>query len=440
MPRSPVRSLVLALGVCAGLGLYVWLNGVLVWPFLSRSRGDFGYQYPAAKALLDSASPFGAPWYDYPPLAPVLLAPLALLPFEQARVTWFLLGQACLLGAALLLVRPLGRAVHEQTPVPGARAAALAVGLVWLCAGTLQENLALGQWNPVLLLLLALAWRLEAANPGRAAAVLGVAAGIKIWPGLLLAASLLQQRWRAFAQGLAATAAALILPGLTIALTVPPPHLPVHGHFWMGSPAPLNLSLPAAVLRATYLDEEPGPTGIPHDWEIGDNTELLDLTPSRRTLSVAVSLAVLAAGLGVLVWKTGWPRRPRCTTDGLPLLAALVALALLAAPLAWYHYQLLQLPGIAWLATERLRETAEAGPRKKAQVGNRLRGVLPLLGLVGLLGLLTGLTRPYIWAPLARRLGAGEITALQAPGWGVPALGIVLFALLVREIGRGGRR
>lgn len=436
MPRRHVRSLILALGVCAGLGVYVWLNGVLVWPFLFRSRGDFGYQYPAAKALLEGASPFGAPWYDYPPLAPLLLAPLALLPFEQARVVWFLLLQACLVGAALLLVRPLARVGHEQTGVPRAGAAALAVGGVWLLAGTLQENLALGQWNPVLLLLLALAWRLDAAYPGRSAAVLGVAAGIKIWPGLLLAASLLQQRWRALAQGLAAIAAALILPGLAIAALVPPPHLPVHGQFWMGSPAPLNLSLPAAVLRATYLDEEPGPAGLPHDWEVGNNTELLDLTPARRTLSVTVSLAVLATGLGILVWKSGWPRRPPSTTEGLPLLAALVALALLAAPLAWYHYQLLQLPGIAWLAAERIRLMAPADPWKKAQVGERLRGFLPLLGLVALL---TGLTRPYLWAPLARRLGAGEITALQVPGWGVPALGIVLFGLLVREIGRGGR-
>jgi len=36
-------------------------------------------------------------------------------------------------------------------------------------------------------------------------------------------------------------------------------------------------------------------------------------------------------------------------TPRLPVYAALIALALAAAPVSWYHYRLLHLPGLAWL-------------------------------------------------------------------------------------------
>jgi hypothetical protein len=409
-------------GLAAVLGLWVWLDGVRVWPHLFRSAGDFGYQYTAAAALLAGASPYSSPWYDYPPLPPLALVPFALLPLDAARIAWFFAGHACLLGAALLLVRPLG----------GHRAAAATVAGVWLLAGTVQENLALGQWNPVLLLLVVLALRWDGSRPARSAAVLGLAAALKIWPGLLLAADLSRRRGRALAAGLAAAAAGVVLPVLALALLTGPPYRPTHGTYWMGSPHPLNFSLPAAVLRASYGPADPVLHGVPLDWELGNNTSELRLAPGRRALSVAVSLAVLAGGLGVLALRALTPvpspisppspgrgaPPPICNPrDGALLLAALVALALVAAPLAWYHYQLLQLPGFALLAAPRLRS----------------RAVLPLLGLAALLA---GLTRTQFYASLARALGAGELAALQTSGWIVPLLGLLLFGLLVRELGR----
>ena len=418
MPRPSARLPVLALGVGAGAA-HVWLNGVLVWPYLGRTGGDFQHQYEAAARLLAGGSPFGSAWYDYPPLPALLLLPLAGMSFEAARLAWFLIGHLCLLGAALLLVRPLG----------GDRAAVLAVGGAWLLGGTVQENLVLGQWNPVLLLLLALALWFDARRPAGAAGLLGLAAAIKIWPGLLLAADLLRRRRRALATGLAVAAGGVILPGLAIAALAPPPHLPTHGAFWMGSPAPLNLSLPAAALRATYRGADRPGAAMPLDWEVGNNPAVLQLSPERRMLSLAVSLALLLAGLLLLAYRTG---RRNFSLSGPPLLAALVALALVAAPIAWYHYQLLQLPGIAWLAAGRLRGLAAVDPQKKAPGREGVRGVLPLLGLVALL---IGLTRAHLWYPVARWLGAGEGQAVQVAGWAVPALGIVLFLLLVRELG-----
>jgi hypothetical protein len=57
---------------------------------------------------------------------------------DGARVAWFLVSHACLLGAAACLWRPLG-----------ADLAALAIlGALGSLGGTIQENLALGQRRP----------------------------------------------------------------------------------------------------------------------------------------------------------------------------------------------------------------------------------------------------------------------------------------------------
>jgi hypothetical protein len=306
-----------------------------VWPFLFRSVGDFGNHYEAGQALLRGESPF-ANWLNYPPLHPFLMVPLALLDYETARIVWFLVGHACLLGAAVLLWRPLG----------GDYAAFVAVGVVWAFAGAAQESLGLGQVTPLLLLLVVWAMRPSPPTSGSGTA-LGLATAIKLWPGVLLAGELLTGRWRALRTGIVVAILGVAVPQILLMALVPPPWGPLNSRYWMGTPAPLNVSIPATALRLTYNPSD-GP--VPKDWEAGNHTALR-LPDWRWAVSATTAGVVLVAGL-LLVARF---RRGADPENRIPLLASLVALALLASPIAWYHYQMMQFPGLAWLTADAFR-------------------------------------------------------------------------------------
>jgi alpha-1,2-mannosyltransferase len=370
------------------LGVYLYRNGVVVWPFLFRSVGDFGNHHEAGRALLSGESPF-ANWLNYPPLHPFLMVPLALLDYETARVAWFLAGHACLLGSALLLWRPLG----------GDLAAFVAVGAVWAFAGAAQESLGLGQVTPLLLLLVVWAMRSSSAGSGTA---LGLATAVKFWPGVLLAGELLARRWRALRMGIVVAILGVAVPQLLLMALVPPPWSPLNSRYWMGTPAPLNVSLPATALRLTYSRSD---DRVPEDWERGNHTAL-QLPAWRWAVSAGTSAATLAAGLLLTVWAAGRRAAPKAR---IPLLASLVALALLASPISWYHYQMMQFPGLAWLTADAFRRRA----------WSRLAGVTALE---------FALTRSEF-----RDLLAGHP---MLPGIALALLGVILFGLLLAEVRR----
>ncbi len=106
--------------------------------FLDSTGGDFRHYYDAATEWLSGGSPFSVPGFDYPPLLAYLVGPFALLPLETPRLAWFLLSLLCLILAAWGVWRWLG----------ADWAALVAVGGVWSLAGTVRENLVLGQVNP----------------------------------------------------------------------------------------------------------------------------------------------------------------------------------------------------------------------------------------------------------------------------------------------------
>jgi glycosyl transferase family 87 len=392
--------------------VYLWRTVPAVWSFLFRSPGDFGYNFAAAQALLHGESPFGQ-GFTYPPLVPLLFVPLVPLGLDGARVAWYLIGQASTVGAAAALVPSLG-----EDASPGA--ALVAISWLWALGGAIPENLALGQMNPPLLLLIALAMRWATARPGQrasGAAALGAATALKVWPGLLLLPWLRRGRRRALAVGLAIAGLSVLLPWLLYRATVPPPHLPTGTHYWMGTPALLNFSLPAAALRGTYRWSGHGP--MPADWESGTLPAALRLAPYRRRLSVAVSLATLAAGLAALGMRLSWTAAQgrRGARDELAVLAYLAGLCVVASPVAWYHYQLFLLPGAALVAA--------------ACLGRRAYGRLALA---------TALALAAAWAnrgvEAAQRLGIEIPRYLFAAGLAVPLLDMALLALVLAEIGR----
>ncbi|MEO8198100.1 MAG: glycosyltransferase 87 family protein [Thermoanaerobaculia bacterium] len=349
LPDRPARSAaVLWLGVL----LVAWAIAALsrVLPYLPTSGGDFANLHRGAAALVAGESAYVRPELDYPPLVPVVLAPLGLLSLEAARYVW--------LGLSLLAV--LAAMVALWRLASGDLAATCAVAVVLALDGSAIPNLALGQMNPILLLLVALALLLHRARPAGAAAAVGCAAALKIWPGLLLLSWLPGERtarFRATRTGLLVGSLLVALPLGVLMIATPPPHLPIAHGYWLGTPALLNFSAPAAVLRASYGWKSA--SELPRDWVDGVNSSWR-LAPPRQHLSVAISLAVLAAGLAALWLRLRSCRRRAATTgpersQAVDLVSALVALALVAAPIAWYHYQLLQLPAFVLAVAVALR-------------------------------------------------------------------------------------
>jgi hypothetical protein len=185
----------------------------------------------------------------------------------------------------------------------------------------------------------------------------------------------------------------------------------------MGTPALLNFSLPAAALRATYRWNGEGP--MPADWERGTHPAALRLAPFRRHLSVAVSLAALAVGLATLGMRRSWvaAQGRRGSLDEPATLAYLAGLAVVASPVAWYHYQLFLLPGAALVAAACLHRRAYGG-----------------LAVVILMALAASWAHRGGWA--AGALGIDLARYLVAAGLAVPLLDAALLALVLTEIGR----
>ena len=392
---AAVRGAAWVLVMAALAGLYVGRNVLVAGAMIGPGPSDFAHSHAAARALAAGASPYSVRGFLYPAPALLPVLPLAALDSSAARSAWFWLSHALLLLAAAALWRALGGG-------PGAAAAVLAA---WALTGTVAENLVLGQVNPVLLLLVTLAMAAPAAAAPRAAMLVGAAAAIKIWPGLLLAEALLRRRWRAFAAGCAV--AVLLVAGCTLALLIsrPPPYRPAGTGSWAGTPAFLNLSLPATALR--IVDPPHDWREMPRSWLEGNRLEDVELPPAAAAVSLLTAVAVLGAGGLVIVRMVG-PGTAR-----LPVMAALIALALAAAPVSWYHYRLLHLPGLAWLA-------------------HRLGGRRDIRGMV----LLAALVAVVSWSHLAwaapHGLGAAPWFILLR-GALVPALELVMAAWYLRE-------
>jgi Glycosyltransferase family 87 len=393
-----------AIATCCGF--YLWRNVLAALPYLRSGPSDFTNYLLAARALVAGRSPFSVPNFDYPPLLAFLAVPLAGLPDATARLMWFVFGHLCLLAAAAIVWRRLG----------GDRVALVAVAAAWAFGGAVAENLVLGQVNPLLLLLLA--GSLSAAWQARplGAALLGAAAAIKLWPIAVLLKEATARRWRSLGAGLLTAAALLVGPWAFIAAILPPPHSPPRAGYWMGTPALLNFSVPAVALRLLEPPQGSGP--LPSNWVVGNDPGQLALSPAHALAATATGALVFGVGVWLLARRAG-----RATAQGDHLAAAaLVALALAAAPISWYQYQLLNVLGAAVLAERWLR-------------GRRFAALTALACVVAAVSW----THGALLAPYIGRYGwtAANPVWLWAATSLVPIADLALFGMLLGELGRG---
>lgn len=292
--RAPVLVLVAAAAVAGAL------------------RGGFAdlvvYQY-GGRAVLDGFPVYAADEpvtgypFTYPPVAAVLMVPLALMPGWLAGAVWTAASVAALAAVVVVVLRALDHATPGWL-VAAVAAGALALEPVW-------QNLTFGQIN----LLLMLAVLVDLLRPGRrwSGVLIGIAAGVKLTPLVFVVLLVLVRRPRDAARAVLAFAG-------TVAIGF--------------------LVMPASA--ATYWTDglvdagRVGPPALAHNQSAyGALTRLLGgPPPTLLWLAVAGPLA-----LAVLLVAARWWARD-------PVLAACLAASamLVASPVSWSHHWVWAVP------------------------------------------------------------------------------------------------
>jgi alpha-1,2-mannosyltransferase len=292
---------------------------------------DFSFYWTAGRRLLNGESiysaaqlagpyaPQGQDGFLYPPPVAALATPLAAVfpsDYRAAAWAWTVLGAAILVLSVLALWR--SERLGERFPLLAGRGRWLLVAAAFAFPPVVGE-LVLGNVHLVLLGLVTLAWlgihRGGARGEWIAGLAVGVAAVIKVFPGLLLLWFLLQRRYRA--------AAGLIVGAAVLTLVT----LPITGiESWLQYPTVLtNLSAPSD-MRDTLA---------PTVWLAGP----LGFTLAR--------LIVTVVGLGILAWGAMGARLSAARS-----FAIAVTLSILIAPAMYHHYlALLVLPLILGLTS-----------------------------------------------------------------------------------------
>jgi hypothetical protein len=305
---------------------------------LNGAPCDFLPYYQAAQHIVRGESPFLADGYIYPPLLAFLLTPLAGLDYVAARIIWFAMSQLFLVASAVLLWRSFGRDW----------ASACLIALVWAFGGAAGEALAVGQVGPLLVFLIVIALCCQRSQRG-AGVALGFA--LKLFPGLLGLAVVFRAERRAVRTMISTALAAVLLPWVAVAVFLRGPLGFTKGSALTGTPATLSWSLPSAVLR--LLDPAGRSYLLPRNWMLGTNLEHFRLPFALAMAGLAIALLTLGAGLFVLTRAAGFRLRE---DQARWAMAALVVLALVASPVAWTHYQVLEYPGVALLLIYTWRE------------------------------------------------------------------------------------
>ncbi len=205
-------------------------------------------QKPAAWRLLGRRP---APGYEdlqltrnaHPPASILLALPLAALPYEQASRIWSLFWLATFPISFLLAVRALDLALPPWGVFP------LGAALLW--CNPLSEEIAYGQFNLPLLLLIVSGWAcVRGGWPWLGGGLLGAAAAAKLFPAFLFLPFLVRRDWKVLGGGchsvaaLTAVSAAIFGVGAYVEyVSAVIPHVGTFRSSW------LNLSLPGFLSR-----------------------------------------------------------------------------------------------------------------------------------------------------------------------------------------------
>lgn len=265
------------------------------------------------------------PWNAHPPAAVLVALPFARLGFQDAQLAWNAVTFGLFLASIGLAWRELATRFRPWH--------VLATAAVVLFAAPVSVTLSLGQVNFLLTFLLTLGWVADRRGYQLGAGLaVGVAAGLKLFPGFVLLYFLAAGRWRA-AVGLVVGAVALNAAALGVFgvgafeayVRDVMPSLQVFQSGWR------NLSINGWMLR--FLD--------PHPTQAGPD--------AYRNHTLALGLTGAAALLVVsLVGWAAW-RSKRTADPDRGWAVALVGM-LLVSPITWQHYLVILVAPLGILA------------------------------------------------------------------------------------------
>lgn len=313
--------------------------GFFVWQSFYDHAADFKSFYSAGYAVrhpeiplydlvaLDE-NPFGEV-FKLPPPAAVYLVPASFGTIQQARLAWRLVLVAAFVGAFAVLAAGFG--------IPPLSAAWLAGLGAWSLLGPLQIAVGEGQWDPIFLLLVALATvGVADGRPLLAALPIALAASVKPYPLFLAGYFLARGWWRALAVMMATLALLLAAGSLVVGLDETRAFvtrvLPASG---ATTAYPDNQALGGVLARLVTTDLKPVP---------------LQDAPA---LDLAIRVAALA--LGAFTCWLVYRRRPTDRFERALQLSLFVPLAVFAIPAAWSHYQAILLVPLTLLALDQWR-------------------------------------------------------------------------------------
>lgn len=406
--RIPHGRLLLHAATAAIVAVSVWL--FVVAPLTGHFTGqfeDFRAYIGAARDMAAGHSPYTAfdgnasvvmTGFDYPPFAAVLVRPLALLSDHAAMTLWLFISLACTVAGAVIVAR-------TALPASWPRVELGLLGALAFSPAT--YNYWHGQMNPVIFLLLALAFRSWVRGRELSTGVLlGLAAGIKLAP-LVLVVVLLRRRWWRGAAAMAGTGLATV--GLAALL------------------------LGSGVVRGFLSDVLPSltrETGWIYNQSLGG---VLSRVADHSVLLIQPAVAVLheasLVGGVVLLGLAAWAVRPgrRHPAERGAEFGAAVTAMLLAGSIAWFpHFVHLLIP---------LGAAAGLVAARGWRAERRLLAAIVAALLV--FGMVTPLAISAIDMTLLQSLqgGAAWWPALQA--FSLPALSaLVLLGVLVRALRR----
>ncbi|MCP3802816.1 glycosyltransferase 87 family protein [Allokutzneria sp. A3M-2-11 16] len=331
--RLPCPSWLLVGAVALfALSLYLRVSDMLTWPVHRAHMVDLGVYYSAGQELWDNTELYtknhaGLPFL-YSPFAALFASAMTLLP--MGSVPWVMTGLSVV---AVLVAIWCAWGIAGFAASRGRLALTLAVGAVALHLEPIQSNISFGQVNALLMGLVVLDFALPKENRFKGVA-LGLAASVKLIPGVFILYLLLTGRVRAGLTALG-TFAATIAIGTAF--------LPVQSaQFWTGGFA--DSSRMGAYLFWHGNQSINGMVGQAFEFD----------QPALHVTRLALSAVFGVVGLLV---ATRFGRRGL----ELPGLLMTALTALLVSPISWHHHWVWVAPFLVLLISQAMRPT---GPRR----------------------------------------------------------------------------